>query len=82
VLTGEGGKSQEMSDEEAFDIAKERILEVLKEAERLKVAFAMEPHGVFSRTIQGLKRLMELSDSEYYIEQSKSGIEYLKSLLA
>lgn len=67
VITGEGGKSQEMSDEEAFEIAKERILEVLSEAERLKVAFAMEPHGVFSRTIDGLKRLMELSDSEYYI---------------
>jgi inosose dehydratase len=67
LITGEGWKSEGMDEETAFEIAQRRILEVLKEAERFKVAFAMEPHGTFSLTIEGLKRLMGISQSEYYI---------------
>jgi len=66
IISGEGWKSDSMSTKEAFECAKAAILEVVDECAKLRVHFAMEPHGTFSMTPDGLKRLMSLSPSSYY----------------
>jgi len=65
VNTGDGFKPEEMSEEDAFKILQERILEILEVAERYKVCLAIEPHGTFSLSAAGLKKIMSISNSKY-----------------
>ena len=65
VNFGDGSKPFEMSEEEAFKIYKERLIEILETAEKYKVTMALEPHGTFTLTGDGLIKLMQVSNSEY-----------------
>ena len=65
VNFGDGSKPFEMSEEDAFKIYEERILDILETAEKYKVTMALEPHGTFSLTSDGLIKLMSVSDSEF-----------------
>ena len=93
VNFGDGSKPFEMSEDEAFKIYTERLLSILETAEKYKVTMALEPHGTFSLTSDGLIKLMSISDSEYlginydpanirrkgYVE-TKNGISAWKSI--
>lgn len=61
--TGDGAKPEGMSDEEAFKILEEKLLKILEAAKKHGVKVAIEPHGTFSLTGDGLKRIMSLADS-------------------
>ena len=65
VNAGDGWKPDEMSEDEALAILKQRLKEILEEAEKCEVYLAIEPHGTFSLTAEGLKRIMALSTSEW-----------------
>ncbi len=49
-----------MSDEEAYKVLAEKLSAILEAAEKNRVVVAIEPHGTFSLTGKGLKRIMEL----------------------
>ncbi len=66
IISGEGWKPDAMPMEEAFERGKASVLEVVQECAKVGVHFAMEPHGTFSLTPDGLKRLMDVSASPYY----------------
>ena len=63
VNTGDGYKPDGMSDEDAWKVYVERMSKLVETAERCKVAIAIEPHGTFSLTGAGLKKLMSLTNS-------------------
>jgi len=65
VNAGDGWKPDEMREDEALAILKQRLKEILEEAEKCEVYLAIEPHGTFSLTAEGLKRIMALSTSEW-----------------
>ena len=65
VNAGDGFKPKVMSDQEAWNILADRLPRILEAAEKHKVYLAIEPHGTFSLTSEGLKRMMSLSDSPY-----------------
>lgn len=62
---GDGHKPPVMSDNDAFRRLEDRILELLETAEKNKVILALEPHGTFSLTADGLKKILSISDSPY-----------------
>ncbi len=62
---GDGHKPAEMSEADAFKILSDRILEILETAEKCKVKFALEPHGTFSLTGNGLEKILSISSSPY-----------------
>ncbi len=62
---GDGHKPAGMSDEDAFARLSERILTLLETAEKNRVILALEPHGTFSLTAEGLARILSISDSPY-----------------
>ena len=66
VNCGDGYKDEGMSEEDAFKILEERLLYLIEIAEKNKVILAMEPHGSFSLTLQGLKKIMKVSSSRYF----------------
>ena len=65
VNTGDGFKPKEMTDEEAFKVFRERIFRILEACERLHTCIAIEPHGTFSLTADGLEKLISVSDSPW-----------------
>ena len=65
VNTGDGYKAPEINDEKAFEIYSERMRKILEAAEKHSVHIAIEPHGTFSLTGEGLRRLMSISDSPW-----------------
>jgi len=65
VNTGDGYKPKDMSDEDAFKVYEERMAQILEACERLQTKIAIEPHGTFSLTGDGLTRLMSYSDSPW-----------------
>ncbi|MGI6609725.1 MAG: sugar phosphate isomerase/epimerase family protein [Limnochordia bacterium] len=65
VNIGDGFKPKEMSEHEAWAVLRERLLEILSVAEECEVFLAIEPHGTFSLTAEGLMRTMALSDSPW-----------------
>jgi len=65
VNAGDGRKPDDMSDDDALKILADRLSEILEEAERCEVYLAIEPHGTFSLTADGLKKIMGLSDSPW-----------------
>ncbi|MBR4960607.1 MAG: sugar phosphate isomerase/epimerase [Clostridia bacterium] len=62
---GDGHKPADMPEEEAFARLSERILTLLETAEKYNVVLALEPHGTFSLTAEGLARILSISDSPY-----------------
>lgn len=65
INAGDGFKPDNMSNEEAWDLLRDRILKILKIAEEDEIYLAIEPHGTFSLTSYGLQRIMEISDSKW-----------------
>jgi sugar phosphate isomerase/epimerase len=65
VHCGDGGKPANMSDEDAFKILRDRLGKILEVAAKCRVYVAIEPHGTFSLTADGLKKIMALSDSTW-----------------
>ncbi len=66
VHAGDGRKPKDMSDEDALKLLRERLAQILEVAERCHVYLAIEPHGSFSLTADGLKSIMALSDSKQF----------------
>lgn len=64
VHMGDGHKPEGMSDEDAFKTMSENIQPILECARKNRVKIGIEPHGTFSLTLKGLKRIMELGDSD------------------
>ncbi|MBQ8642787.1 MAG: sugar phosphate isomerase/epimerase [Clostridia bacterium] len=62
---GDGHKPAEMPEEDAFARLSERILTLLETAEKYNVILALEPHGTFSLTAEGLAKILSISDSPY-----------------
>lgn len=64
VHTGDGHKPKDMTDEEAYAVLQERLSLILEAAAKYHVTVAIEPHGTFSLTLEGLKRMMALGDPQ------------------
>ncbi len=65
VHAGDGKKLDAMSDEDALKVLGERLAAILEVAEKCRVHLAIEPHGTFSLTADGLKKIMALSPSKW-----------------
>jgi len=65
VNMGDGFKPEEMSEENAFMILRERLLQLLKTARKYRIYLAIEPHGTFSLTPEGLRKIMSISNSQW-----------------
>ena len=55
-----------MTDEEAFSVMAERLDVILDVARKNGVKVAIEPHGTFSLTPDGIKRMMALGDADVF----------------
>lgn len=62
VHTGDGAKPLAMSDAEAYKVFAEKLAKILEVARKYGVKVAIEPHGTFSLTLDGLKKMMMLGD--------------------
>jgi sugar phosphate isomerase/epimerase len=65
VNAGDGRKSEDMSEADALKLLGDRLAAILEVAAQCGVYLAIEPHGTFSLTADGLKRIMALSDSKW-----------------
>lgn len=65
VNAGDGRKPDGMSNEDALKTLGDRLAQILEEAARCNVYLAIEPHGTFSLTSDGLEKIMALSDSKW-----------------
>lgn len=70
VHTGDGHKPKELGMEDAYRILEERLSALLEVAKKYHVRVAIEPHGTFSLTAEGLKKIMAMG------EPSLLGINY------
>lgn len=62
--TGDGHKPEGMSDEEAYKVLEEKLSQILEAAKKNHVKVAIEPHGTFSLTLAGLKKIMALGEPD------------------
>jgi len=65
VNAGDGRKPKDMSDDDALKLMRDRLAQILEVAKRSRVYLAIEPHGTFSLTGDGLKKIMALSASKW-----------------
>jgi sugar phosphate isomerase/epimerase len=65
VNTGDGYKDNNINDEDTFKYYKDRMSQILETAEKHRVFIALEPHGTFSLTGDGLEKLVSFSDSPW-----------------
>ena len=65
VNAGDGRKTDMMSEEDALKVLAERLAAILEVAEKCQVCLAIEPHGTFSLTADGLNKIMALSKSKW-----------------
>lgn len=65
VNAGDGQKPAGMTDADALKLLGERLAAILEVAERCQVYLAIEPHGTFSLTPEGLEAIMGLSPSPW-----------------
>jgi sugar phosphate isomerase/epimerase len=65
VNAGDGRKPDGMSAKDALKQMGNRLAEILEVAAKCRVYLAIEPHGTFSLTAEGLKKIMALSDSKW-----------------
>jgi len=64
VHTGDGTKPDGISDDEAYKILGDKLSRILEAAKKYNVKVAIEPHGTFSLTSAGLKKIMALGDAD------------------
>ena len=64
VHTGDGKKPADMTDEYAFKVLEEKLSRILEAAKKYGVKMAIEPHGTFSLTAEGLEKIMKIGDKE------------------
>lgn len=64
VHFGDGSKVRDTTDEEAFWTLQEKLTKILAVAKKYGVKMALEPHGAFSLTREGLKRILTLGSPE------------------
>lgn len=62
--TGDGKKPKEMSEEDAYKVFEDKLAQILEAAKKYGVKVAIEPHGTFSLTLDGLKKMMSLGDPD------------------
>jgi len=62
VHFGDGFKNEETSLEKAWDVLKERLHTLVEKAKSLDMQLAIEPHGTFSLTKEGLTKILALED--------------------
>lgn len=60
VHTGDGKKPKDMSDEDAYRALEEKLGLILEAAKKHNVVVAIEPHGTFSLTLEGLRRILSI----------------------
>jgi len=77
VNTDEGIKPEWMSDDEAFDIMRYTVRQVMQTAERYGVTVGLEPHQQYSVRKDTFLRLVELSDSPCWRINFDTGNYYL-----
>ena len=65
VFCGDGRKPNGMTDEDALKLMGDRLAQILEVAAANRITLGIEPHGSFSLTAEGLKRIMALSDSPW-----------------
>lgn len=65
VNCGDGKKPTSMSEADALKLLAERLAAILEVAEKCQVYLAIEPHGAFSVTAEGLQKIMGLSRSKW-----------------
>ena len=65
VNAGDGNKPDGMSDGDALKLMRDRLAQILEVAAACRVYVAIEPHGSFSLTADGLKKILALSDSPW-----------------
>ena len=65
VHAGDGRKPDAMSDADALAILRVRLAKILEVAEECQVGLTIEPHGTFSMTADGLRKIMGLSNSKW-----------------
>jgi sugar phosphate isomerase/epimerase len=65
VNAGDGRKPDGMSEEDALKLLRDRLAQILEVAAECQVYLAIEPHGTFSLTADGLKKIMALADSKW-----------------
>lgn len=62
--TGDGKKPKDMSDEDAYKVFSDKLAQILEAAKKYGVTVAIEPHGTFSLTAEGLKKMMALGSPD------------------
>jgi len=65
VHAADGFRPQGMSEEDAFQTLRDRLVPILESAEACKVYLGIEPHGTFSLVPGGLKKIMSASRSAW-----------------
>ena len=66
VDLGDGYRPDDMSEDDAFKRLSERLLCLIETAEKYDVTLALEPHGSFSLTADGLERILSISGSRHF----------------
>ena len=74
VHFGDGFKPEDMSLEKAWQITKERIHVLVEKAKSLQMRLAIEPHGTFSLTKEGLLKILSLEESTLGINYDAANI--------
>ncbi len=62
--TGDGKKPADMTEEDAFKSFADNLGQLMEVARKNHVTLAIEPHGTFSLTASGLKRIMALGEPD------------------
>jgi sugar phosphate isomerase/epimerase len=65
ILTGEGRKPEDMSEEDALSILADRYAELGEVAEACQVHLALEDHGTISLKPEGLPKLLKIAKNEW-----------------
>jgi sugar phosphate isomerase/epimerase len=65
INIGDGFKPEEMSNADALMLLEERLSAILEAAGKYKTFVAIEPHGTFSLSAEGLKKILSLSKSTW-----------------
>ena len=64
VFAGDGHKPDDLSEADALKLLGDRLAPILEVADACGVYLAIEPHGTFSLTADGLRKIMALSGSK------------------
>ncbi|NLY01125.1 MAG: TIM barrel protein [Rhodopirellula sp.] len=65
VNAGDGRIPKGMSEDDALAVLRDRLARILEVAAQCRVYLAIEPHGSFSLTADGLQKIMSLSESSW-----------------